>query len=94
MASTRAGAEEGLRRGIIRERREKADSVSDKEIIDSAVRGRQRELEGDRCTWVGKDGVVGDGGERERLDWEKSEELVSISEAVFGRFPFSFDPKS
>lgn len=34
---TRAGVEERLRRGIIRERRENADSVSDKEAIDSAV---------------------------------------------------------
>jgi hypothetical protein len=62
-------AEEGLRRGSIRERRENAPSESDRETTDSVVRGRERALEGVRCLWLVKDAVEGDGRERERLDW-------------------------
>jgi hypothetical protein len=81
VVTTRAGAEEGLGRWIIRERRENADSVSDKETIDSAVRGRHRDFEGDRCTWVGEDRLVEDvedGRERERLDWVNCEGKVTV----------------
>jgi hypothetical protein len=92
VVTIQAGAEEGLGRWIIRERRENADSVSDKETVDSVVRGRHRDFEGDLCTWVG---VVEDGRVRERLDWENCEGRVRVEVVrVFAPFAFSLDAKS
>lgn len=91
VVTTGAGAGEVLGLRIIRERREIADPVSEKETIESAVRGRR---EDDRCTWVGKDELEEAGRERERLDWENREEEVTEPGSVVRPVVCALDTKS